>query len=94
MAQARRAMIYATCSILKVEGEYILENLPKGMSVHPLNEDDIEGINLRIDENGFARAMPDAVLVNNAKFIPQDMDSSENIPQGNDGFFIACLIKN
>ena len=87
-------MVYATCSILKIEGEHILENLPKDVSVHPLKEDDIEGINLQIDENGFARAMPDAVLLNNAKFIPEDMDSSENIPQGNDGFFIACLIKN
>ena len=53
----------------------------------------INGINLKIDEQGFARVMPDAVDTKDAKITPEDMDSTANIPQGNDGFFMACLTK-
>ena len=86
-------MVYATCSILKAEGERIMENLPHTLSITPINSDMINGINLKIDEQGFARVMPDAVDTKDAKITPEDMDSTANIPQGNDGFFMACLTK-
>ena len=86
-------LVYATCSILKAEGEAILASLPKGMTIHPLQADDIDGIELTIDEHGFARIMPNAIKTNEAKIISKDMDSTDDIPQGNDGFFIACLTK-
>jgi len=86
-------MVYATCSILKAEGERIMENLPHTLSINPIESNMINGINLKIDEQGFARVMPDAVDTKDAKITPEDMDSTANIPQGNDGFFIACLTK-
>ena len=44
--------------------------------------------------HGHARIMPDAVDIAAAKIIPEDMDSTDDIPQGNDGFFIARFIKS
>ena len=86
-------LVYATCSILKAEGEAILASLPKGMTIHQVQADDIDGIELTIDEHGFARIMPNAIKTNEAKIMSKDMDSTDDIPQGNDGFFIACLTK-
>jgi 16S rRNA (cytosine967-C5)-methyltransferase len=86
-------MVYATCSILKAEGEDITATSPQGLTPLAIKPDEIPGVEMTIDKSGFARVMPDAVRVQDAKIIPEDMDRSANIPQGNDGFFIARFIK-
>ncbi len=85
-------LVYATCSILKAEGEYIVKNIPSGLSQAPIKADEIDGINMTINDKGYARVMPDAVDVMAAKITPEDMDTINDIPQGNDGFFIARFI--
>jgi 16S rRNA (cytosine967-C5)-methyltransferase len=87
-------LVYATCSLLKAEGENIAEAPPEGLSALAIKPDEIPGVELMVDKNGFARVMPDAVKTEEARIIPPDMDRPANIPQGNDGFFIARFIKS
>ena len=87
-------LIYATCSILKTEGEAIVADLPAGLTPSPIDQGEIDGMSLTLNEHGHARIMPDAVDIAAAKIIPEDMDSTDDIPQGNDGFFIARFIKS
>jgi 16S rRNA (cytosine967-C5)-methyltransferase len=87
-------LVYATCSILKAEGENIAASPPEGLRPLEIRPDEIPGVGITVDGHGFARVMPDAVRVEDAEIIPADMDRSANIPQGNDGFFIARFIKS
>ncbi len=85
-------LIYATCSILKAEGEHIVKHIPTGLTASPISPDEIDGIKMTINADGYARVMPDAIDVTAAKITPEDMDTTDDIPQGNDGFFIARFI--
>ena len=71
--------IYAVCSLLKQEGENIVANPPKGLS--PLAIASLpEGFNAT-PQGHTLRVMPHQF----------NLDSAANIPQGSDGFFIACF---
>lgn len=86
-------LVYATCSVLKAEGEMIVENLPEGISPSPIDDDEIPGFNRFEPETQswghMMRIMPDSLDFNLLK-----LDSGNNLPQGNDSFFIARFIKN
>ena len=77
-------LIYATCSILKDEGEAIVKTLPPSLSPMAITASDAPGFTLTPSDDGFIRVMPDAL----------QLDSTANIPQGNDGFFIAKFKKD
>ena len=70
--------VFATCSILKAEGEAITATPPPGLEPLPISDDEI---------NGFRRhpgTAPHAV-----RLMPDALELKDNIIQGNDGFFIA-----
>jgi len=77
-------LIYATCSILKDEGEAIVKTPPPSLSPMAITASDAPGFSLTPSDDGFIRVMPDAL----------QLDSTANIPQGNDGFFIAKFKKD
>ena len=81
-------LVYATCSVLKAEGEAIAATAPAGLEPCPITADDAPGFILTPSDGLAVRVMPDAI-----KFDPQDLDTSANIPQGNDGFFMAKFTK-
>ena len=81
-------LVYATCSILKQEGEEIIASAPQSLKPVPINADDIPGFNATQSEGFGLRIMPNAL-----QLTPQVLDSGRNIPQGNDGFFIAKFMK-
>ena len=87
-------LVYATCSVLKSEGEDIVDNLPSGLTILPIKADEIDGISLKINDKGHARVMPDVIGTSAIKIMPEDIDSTDDIPQGNDGFFIARFVKS
>jgi len=77
--------IYATCSILKREGEDIAAKPPAGFKPLRIENNETPGFERVItDHHHMLRLHPHALR----------LDSSANIPQGNDGFFIARFINS
>ena len=71
-------LVYATCSLLKAEGEAIAAAPPRGLVPMPISDDEISGFKRCPHASAHTlRLMPDALEINQ-RFI-----------QGNDGFFIA-----
>ncbi|MGC6484716.1 MAG: RsmB/NOP family class I SAM-dependent RNA methyltransferase [Candidatus Puniceispirillales bacterium] len=71
-------LVFATCSILKAEGEAIVAAIPDSLEPLPISDDEIPGFRRHPGAaNHHLRIMPDALELN------------DNIIQGNDGFFIA-----
>lgn len=91
-------LVYATCSILKDEGEAIIQSLPPSLKPVAIHDEDAPGFTITRTETDAIRLMPDALDVS-PKDAPleetdnQNLDRTRNIPQGNDGFFIAKFIK-
>ena len=91
-------LVYATCSILKDEGEAIIQSLPPSLKPVAIHDEDAPGFTITRTETDAIRLMPDALAVS-PKDAPleetdnQNLDRTRNIPQGNDGFFIAKFIK-
>jgi len=72
--------VYATCSILRAEGEDIAALAPPELRPWEITAADIPGFGRAPHQPGhMLRLHPDAL----------HLDSDANIPQGNDGFFIA-----
>ena len=70
--------VFATCSILKAEGEAITATPPPGLEPLPIGDDELSGFRRHPGTPPHAvRLMPDA------------LELKDNIIQGNDGFFIA-----
>ena len=70
--------VFATCSILKAEGEAITATPPPGLEPLPISDHEISGFRRH---SGTA---PHAV-----RLMPDALELKDNIIQGNDGFFIA-----
>ena len=81
-------LVYATCSILKDEGEAIIAKAPSSLKPEVIKPDDVPGFHILPAADHAIRVMPDALHLT-----PQVLDSGRNIPQGNDGFFIAKFVK-
>ena len=86
-------LVYATCSILKDEGENIVSSAPASLKPVPITTGDAPGFNITKTDGDAIRLMPDALQISPQESDPQDLDKTRNIPQGNDGFFIAKFIK-
>ncbi len=82
-------IIFATCSILKAEGEAVVTPIPEGLKEMPITDDELMGFSRyktahhKTEDIG-VRIMPNAL----------NLDHLANIPQGNDGFFLARFIKS
>ena len=81
MAKPGGVVVYAVCSLLKREGEDIVRTPPEGLLPLPFTESEHPpGFTLEAGGGAHtARLMPDALR----------LDSPGDLPQGNDGFFIA-----
>ena len=86
-------LVYVTCSILKDEGEKIIQSAPTSLKPVPITSDDASGFQIMKTDGEAIRLMPDALQISPQEQDPQDLDKKGNIPQGNDGFFIAKFIK-
>ena len=89
-------LVYVTCSILKDEGEKIIQSAPPSLKPVPITSDDAPGFNVTNTNGDAIRLMPDALQLtpqNSGLQDPEDLDTRGNIPQGCDGFFIAKFIK-
>ena len=91
-------LVYVTCSILKDEGEKIIQSAPASLKPVPITSDDAPGFSITKTNSAKTdveaiRLMPDALQLAPQDPAPQDLDTRGNIPQGNDGFFIAKFIK-
>ena len=89
-------LVYVTCSILKDEGEKIIQSAPPSLKPVPITSDDAPGFSVTNTNGDAIRLMPDALQLtpqNSGLQDPEDLDTRGNIPQGNDGFFIAKFIK-
>lgn len=87
-------LVYATCSILKAEGEAIIKDLPEGLTEMPITAEEMPGFSLTLCQGASGkgagiRLMPDSLECDSG-----DLDTSTIIPQGNDGFFMARFIKS
>lgn len=71
-------LVYATCSVLKAEGEAIVADIPKGLETLPIHDDEIKGF----------RRNPGAAS-HHLRIMPDALELGDDIIQGNDGFFIA-----
>ena len=77
--------VYATCSILKREGEEIAAKASPSLKPLPIENHEAPGFFRNItDGDHLLRLHPDALR----------LDSLSNIPQGNDGFFIARFVNS
>ena len=74
-------VIFATCSLLKREGEGIITKAPETLRPMPFTEAELNlGFRADTSAGGHAlRLMPNALR----------LDSTADMPQGNDGFFIS-----
>ncbi|MCE2516306.1 MAG: MFS transporter [Alphaproteobacteria bacterium] len=81
-------LVYATCSILKAEGEAMVASLPDGAQDLPVTDAELHGFAATASGRG-VRVMPDALQVE-----ADDLDTTRIIPQGNDGFFMARFVKS
>ena len=81
MARPGGVVVYAVCSLLKREGEAIVRTPPHGLKPMPFTAaEHPAGFTLDAsDGTHMMRVMPDALR----------LDSAGELPQGNDGFFIA-----
>lgn len=87
-------IVYATCSILKAEGEAMVTPLPDGIRAMPITADELDGFTIyspdaNKTDDGSVRIMPDSLNCDQSH-----MDSGADITQGNDGFFLARFIKS
>jgi 16S rRNA (cytosine967-C5)-methyltransferase len=86
-------LVYATCSVLKSEGEAIVANPPQGLIEYPAETDIFPQFTINKTAGSGLRIMPDSL---------QCADSGTDgvlgalpyTPQGNDGFFMARFVKS
>ena len=79
-------VVYAVCSLLKREGEEIVRTPPEGLEPMPFTEaEQPPGFATDASDGAhMTRLMPDAL----------SLDSGGDLPQGNDGFFIARFTRS
>lgn len=87
-------LVYATCSILKAEGEAMVDRLPSGVQPLPITAPECPGFTLTPCRGPHGPVPGVRIMADSLHCETDELDTSRIIPQGNDGFFMARFVKS